>query len=125
MFGDGGVVLAMDCRAIAALASAALASLFLLAGPASAADAWAENRKLLYLYPTADGYIFRFDGAQVNIGSPCESNRMIIHLTHPNYDSLLATLISAFAANWPVDVSYDDSTITACNTTATRFVAFR
>ena len=117
-------MLAMDCRAIAALTSAALTSLFLLAAPASAADAWA-NRKLLYLYPTADGYIFRFDGAQVNIGSPCESSRMIIHLTHPNYDSLVATLISAFAANWPVDVSYDDSTITACNTTATRFVAFR
>ncbi len=89
--------------------------------PAEAAEAWANNRKVTFLYPRDYGYVFQFDGATINPGSPCEANRVVI-LTQPNFDSMVATLISAFLNQLRIDVNYDDTTITTCETKVNRII---
>ena len=96
-----------------------------LPGTAQAADVWVNARRIIYLYPNGDGLVFRLDGARVNTTSPCESNRMIFNKTLANYETIVATLTTAFAMGLLVDVNYDDATTGQCDTVANRMVAYR
>ncbi len=121
MFTPKARQLPKHCRDI----TIALGLALLWSAPAAAADAWANNRKVLYLYPTSDGFIFQFDGARINPASPCESNRAIIFPTNPRYQEMVAILMTAMANGWAMNINYDDSTISLCNTTVNRFISYK
>ncbi|MDP5278216.1 hypothetical protein Q9Q95_04710 [Sphingomonas sp. DG1-23] len=107
------------------LIGVAFALLAAMPGAANAQDAWAMQRKILYLYPTAGGFSFKLDGAQVNPGSPCDANRMILPLGAPNYDAIIGSIMLAFSSNYVVDVAYDSSTVSSCDTVVNRVVVYR
>lgn len=88
--------------------------------PACAQDTWSGARHLVSLYPYSMGMTFRVDGPRINVGSPCEENRMFVPLTNPNYNSIISIMIVAYNQNEPIDINYDAGTITQCETLATR-----
>jgi hypothetical protein len=92
---------------------------------ASAQDAWAQERKVTSLYPHAMGFTFVLSGTRVNIGSPCENNRMVLPLSAPNYDAIVSSIVTAFSSGYVIDVAYDASSITSCETIANRVVVYR
>lgn len=104
---------------------AGLACLVLMPHAARAQDSWAQERKVTSLYPHAAGFAFVLSGARVNIGSPCEANRMILPLTAPNYDAIVSSIMTAFSSGYAIDVAYDASSITNCETIANRVIVYR
>ena len=94
-------------------------------GVASAQEGWAQERKVISLYPHANGFTFVLSGARVNIGSPCDSNRMILPLSAPNYEAIVSSIMTAFTAGYAIDVAYDSASITSCDTIVNRVVVYR
>jgi hypothetical protein len=92
---------------------------------ARAQDTWAQERKVTSLYPHAGGFTFVLSGPRVTVGSPCEPNRMILPLSAPNYDAIVSSIVTAFSSGYVLDVAYDASTITACDTVVNRVVVYR
>lgn len=94
-------------------------------GIASAQEGWALERKVSSLYPHANGFTFVLSGDRVNVGSPCEANRMILPLSSPNYDAIVSSIITAFTSGYAIDAAYDASSITSCETVVNRVVVYR
>ncbi|MDP5278335.1 hypothetical protein Q9Q95_05305 [Sphingomonas sp. DG1-23] len=94
-------------------------------GIANAQEGWAQERKVVSLYPHANGFTFVLSGARVNVGSPCEDNRMILPLSAQNYDAIVSSIMTAFTSGYVIDAAYDTSSITSCDTVVNRVVVYR
>ena len=107
---------------IALCLTATAAAFAMFATQAHAAQAWSGYRTITGLYPTSQGLTFYLDGARINVGSPCEANRMRLLSTSPNYDVIASVIVTAYALGHQVTVNYDTTTITACDTEINRLV---
>jgi hypothetical protein len=103
-------------------AHACLALMAMAPQAAWAQDTWASQRKIAYIYPSAGGFTFMLDGDRVNPTSACEANRMILPLDAPNYQAIVSAIVTAFSSRLVVDVAYDASTTSACETVINRLV---
>ena len=88
--------------------------------PVAAADASANNRHLIYIYPHSGGFSLKYDGANESTNVACEPNRSILPIGAPNYQAIVSTLITAFAGSYLVDVVFDDTTRGSCEMTINR-----
>jgi hypothetical protein len=103
------------------IALGVFAMLGLSVEPARAAEAWAGNRHITYVYPHAGGFTFNYDGAIEATNQAC-GNRSLLPIAAPNYQAIVSALITAFTAGYVVDINYDDSTRGSCDMIINRIV---
>lgn len=100
------------------IVSTALAAFFLLAGSsASAAVGWdVQWRKISMLYPVTWGFVMFTTGTpEINPTGVCEKNRVGVRTDHPNYEVLVASLLTAYTAGHEVMIAFDDTTLGSCD----------
>ncbi len=103
--------------------SIAAACLLVLAAPLSAAEQWAGSRQIDTLYPNTSGLIFYVEGSDLRpagYSGPCPGNRMFIDKAHPNYEVMASVLILAFGSSFPVNLNFENTTLSSCDIIVTR-----
>ncbi|MEP2103955.1 MAG: hypothetical protein ABJP02_17650 [Parasphingorhabdus sp.] len=97
--------------------------LLAFASPVSAAEQWAGSRQIDTLYPNTLGLIFYVEGSDLRpagYSGPCPGNRMFIDKTHPNYEVMASVLILAFGSSFPVNLNFENTTLSSCDIIVTR-----
>jgi len=89
--------------------------------PAFSAEAWKGYSKITKLYPNDSGITFFLDGNSINPDGACETNRMHLYTTQPNYEISAAALLAAFSQNRQISVNYDTTTLLECAVKVNRF----
>ena len=92
----------------------------------SAADAqdwaWSPTRNISSVYPYDSGLIFVLSGTAFTTNSTC-TNRFAIDVNDSNYNTKVATLLTAYSLGTAIRVVYDD-TYSDCNVPVNRFVGY-
>lgn len=91
------------------------------------ADPWHGYTKISHLYPTTSGYVFLMDSPNTEYSSCDNGKRFRIEKSHPNYESLVSSLLLAFSQQKLVRINIDGHKYSSptCSPTINRMIIAR
>ncbi|WP_265462775.1 hypothetical protein [Aeromonas salmonicida] len=90
----------------------------------ASAEQWIGYTKITALYPANDGMVFLVAEPHPEVSSCDGGQRLQIPLTHPNYNTMVSTLIMAFTTSKEVylNVSTEKLKVPTCAAPVNRFM---
>jgi len=89
-------------------------------------DVWSDSTKINAIYPSTGGLSFLTDEYSNTQLSRCDGGkRFFISRSHPNYEVMVSSLTTAFAAEKNVKLYIDKIDPTPCGASIDRFFVFR
>lgn len=86
------------------------------------ADPWHGYTKITHIYPHYSGLNFMVDSPLPEISTCDGGRRFFISKSHPNYDTMVATLMIAFSSNKSVYLNLETRDSPTCAPSINRFM---
>jgi len=86
------------------------------------ADPWSGNATINTLYPTTDGLTFMTSYVNTELSLCDGGKRFKIAKTHPNYDVMVSTMISAFMSGKEISFNIESGQQPSCAPAINRFL---
>lgn len=103
-----------------------LVGLFVLVASVTVnADPWSGKTKITTIYPSVDKLTFTSEYNNTEISACDNGHRFSIPMSHPNYDVLASSLISAFMADKSINFNIDSRQDLNCSPTINRLYVYK
>ncbi len=87
-----------------------------------AAEIWTGYHNVNFLYPSASGLIIISEYSNSERSSCDNGKRYLINKSHPNYDTLVSSMLMAFASDKKLTFVINDSQPRTCSPDINRFI---
>ncbi len=99
-----------------------LSTIFFLGTGTASADPWSGMAEITSVYPHSGGLVFNTTYTNENLSSCDNGKRFSISKSHPNYETLVSTMLSAFMSAKKINFNIDSNQQLQCQPTINRFI---